>query len=378
MLTRQDIDFLRSFRSQTHPVFSVYLNTDGKQVSKKEVETKLKQMARIVRLRLNGSVDKDFRREALQEIQKIEDYILNNYKEFTIKGMALFSSGGQNLWHEIELPRPPRNRFILDDSPYIRPLQFQEVEYRRVCTVVLDQHTARIFLIYQGTILEYKLVSDEVPTKVKWGGWAGYDEKRTSRKHAQKVNEHFEHVADTLFELFKRDHFDWLIIGCKTEYLKEFESCLHNYLRDRVVDHQELPVDAPEHEILQRSMKVEQTKTFEEHCALVERVMHTSQAGGLAAIGLENVLRHLNGSAVDTLLVARDYVAGGVRCLNCTFLGILEKSCSLCGGETVEVDDIVTEAIDRSLDQSVSVKQIFEGVGMDRAQNMAAFLRFRI
>ncbi len=377
MFSRKDIDFLRNFRSPDHPVVSLYLNTDGKQASPKEVETRLKEMGRITRLRLNGGTEKDYRKRAMDELQRVEEHIFRKYKDFSVRGLAVFSCSPLDFWHEVDLPRPPRNRFLIGSSPYIRPLQFQQVEYHRFCTVLVDRQRAKIFLIYQGTILEFKLVDDDVPSRVRWGGWAGYDEKRSSRKVDNKMMEHFHHVADTLFELFKRDQYEWLIIGCRNEYQKDFEATLHNYLRERVVEYLDLEVDAPEHEILQRSLKVEQSLVFKEHCSLVDRLDHTVRSGGMAVVGLEDTLRHLNASAVNTLVVSRDFSLQGVRCAKCNYLGILDKSCSVCDGRLVEVADIVTEAIDRAMDLNCEVNQVYEGVGMDRLGNIGAFTRFR-
>jgi peptide subunit release factor 1 (eRF1) len=377
MLTKKDIELLRQFRSTGHPVVSVYLNTDGKSNSKKNVETALKEMSRLARLQVE-TADKEHRRRALAEIQKVDDYIVKNFKKFTCRGLALFSCSGEGLWHEVELPRPPRNRFVLADAPFVRPLQFQEVEYHRFCTVLLDTHNARIFLIDKGAILEYKQVADEVPAKVRRAGWSGYDETRTDRKVGQKISEHLHHVANTLFELYKRDQFEWLILSGKGEYLKEFESILHSYLKEKVVARLDLPADTPEHEVLDRAVRAEKGLVFKQHCRIVERLQHSVGAGAAAVTGLEDTLRHLNAQAVDTLVVARDFQQVGVSCVKCHYLGILEQTCPLCNSPMVEAPDVVTLAIDRALEHNCEVQQVYEGVGMDKSGQIGALLRFRL
>lgn len=377
MLTKKDIEFLRQSRSAVYPVISVYLNTDGKFNSKKHVETILKEMSRLARHQVE-SKGKEYRRQALAEIQKVEDFIVKNFREFNCRGLALFSCSGEGFWHVVELPRPPRNRFVLGDAPFIRPLQFQEVEYHRFCTVMVDRNNARIFLIYKGVILEHRQVADEVPAKVRRAGWSGYDEKRTARKLDRKISEHLHHVADTLFELYKRDQFEWLILSGKGEYLKEFEAVLHSYLRERIVAHLDLPVDTPEHEVLERSIRAEKSLVFKQHCRIVERLQQAVGAGGLAVIGLEETLRHLNAEAVETLIVARDYQQAGATCVKCHYLGILEETCPLCASPMMEAPDVITLAIDRALQRNCEVQQVYEGVGMDRAGNIGALLRFRL
>ena len=185
-------------------------------------------------------------------------------------------------------------------------------------------------------------------------------------------------MADTLFELYKRDQFEWLILSGKGEYLKEFEAVLHSYLRERIVAHLDLPVDTPEHEVLERSIRAEKSLVFKQHCRIVERLQQAVGAGGLAVIGLEETLRHLNAEAVETLIVARDYQQAGATCVKCHYLGILEETCPLCASPMMEAPDVITLAVDRALQRNCEVQQVYEGVGMDRAGNIGALLRFRL
>jgi peptide subunit release factor 1 (eRF1) len=378
MLSKRDIEQIRSFRSTDHPVVSVYLNTDGKTGSKKEVETRLKEMTRLARVQIEADLRRDYRREALAEIQRVEDHIVKYYKEFNVRGLALFSCSAAGFWHEVELPRPPRNRFQVGDAAYVRPLHFQEIEYHRFCTALVDKNDARIYLIHKGTILEYKRIADAVPARIRRGGWSGYDEKRTARKRDHKINEHFHHVADTLFELYKRDQFEWLILGCKGEFLAEFKGTLHSYLREKLAAELDLPVDTPEHEVLERSARVEKGLVYKDHCHQVERLQHAVASGGMAVAGLEATLRYLNAQGLDTLVVARDFQTPGAVCSHCGYLGILDRVCPLCSVNMVEIPDVVTAVIDRSLEHNCGVLQVYEGVGLENSGQIGAFVRFRL
>lgn len=378
MLTKKDIEVLHGFKSNSLPVVSVFLNTDGKLNSKKEVDTHLKELGRLARIRVEKDERKDYRRKALFEIEKVEDYLLKELREFNRRGIALFSCSGGGLWHEIELPRPPRNRFIIGETPYVRPLQFQEVEYHRYCTVLLDRNNACIYQIYQGIIMEYKQLAGDTPARVRRAGWAGYDESKTMHKMDRKISEHFRRVADVLFESFKRGQFEWLILGGKTEYLNEFTPALHSYLREKIAATLDLSPDTSEKSVLERTMKIEKTLLFKEQCRWVDELESIHQSGGLAVHGLEDTLRHLNAQAVDTLIVSRDFQSEGVHCHQCGYLGILEKTCPLCNLEMMDSVDVVTEAIDRTMDSGCSVKQVYEGVGLEKRGNIGALLRFRL
>lgn len=378
MLSKTDLDLLRNFRSQSNPVVSVYLNTDGKAHSKKEVETRLRELSRPVRIQPEPEERREFHRQTIAEYQKIEDHIVKHYKEFNCRGLALFSCSAEDLWHEIELPRPPRDRVIVSDAPFIRPLQFQEVEYHPYCTVVLDRNSAKILLIYKGAFQETIRVIEEAPQRDRHSGRSDYGEERAHRKGGAQVGGHLKHVAEALFKLHQRQPLHWLILGCKPEYLHEFEQTLHSYLRERVAAHLDLAVDTPDHEILDRSLKIERSLVFKEHCRVVEKLQHTIQAGGMAVSGLEQTLRYLNVQAVESLLVARDFQLPGVYCDRCHFLGILETVCPVSGDQMLETPDVVTLAIDRALNLNCEVQQVYEGVGMDKLGQIGAFIRYRL
>ena len=40
--------------------------------------------------------------------------------------------------------------------------------------------------------------------------------------------------------------------------------------------------------------------------------------------------------------------------------------------------DVITEAIDRTMESGCSVKQVYEGVGLEKMGNIGALLRFRM
>lgn len=380
MLAKSDLDFLRSFRSAGHPAVSLYLNTDGKQNSRKEIETMLKEMSRTARQQVEqGPGSKHYKREAGQEIQRVGDYLEGEFRTFNTKGMVIFSCSGADFWREYPLARSPRNRFMIGENLFLRPLQLMEGERHRTCLVLADRNHARIFLIADGAILEYRQLLGATPHKARSAGWAGYDETKTAHRIEQKLGEHFHQVAQTVFELLKHNPFDWLILGGKTEYTHDLRSSLHPYLRERIIGILDVPADLPEHEVLEKALNTENGMIFKEQCKIVEHLHQVcSRSGGEAVAGLEDTLRSLNARAVDTLLVLQEYQAQGVRCLSCGFLGVLEQLCPHCGSPLLELDDVVTPAIDQALEMGCHVRQIFEGVGMDRLGNLGAWLRFKV
>lgn len=378
MFFKEDLDRLRAFSTARNTVVSLYLDTDGRVSTRRQVESRLRDLIRLGKHRAELEPDREARREILAGLDLIEKGIIQGQKDFHMRGLAVFACHPEGFYHAISLPRPPRDRLFFGRSPWLRPLQFQEGEYHRFCTVLTDRVSARMFLVYQGAILEKWDFRDEVPPKAQGGERGGYEDKRAERKLNRKVGDHFRHVADTLFDLYKRDHFAWLIVGCRPEYIKEFESTLHPYLRSRLAAHIDIAENAPDHEVLERSLRVEKAVSFKEQCHGIDLFRDALKSGKSAVAGLADVLRHLNAQAVGTLHLSRDYSVRGTRCPVCPGLGTLELKCPLCGAAMLETPDVVTEAVDRALHLNCHVKQYYEGVGMDEFGNIGALVNFRV
>ncbi len=70
-------------------------------------------MTRLARAQAEADARRDYRREALTEIQRVENHIVKNYKEIQRPRPGSCSGSAADFWHEVELLRPPRNRFFV-------------------------------------------------------------------------------------------------------------------------------------------------------------------------------------------------------------------------------------------------------------------------
>jgi len=188
----------------------------------------------------------------------------------------------------------------------------------------------------------------------------------------QKISEHLHHVAQTLFELYKRDQFEWLILSGKVEYLKEFEAILHSYLRGEDRAHLDLPVDTPgtrcwsarprgEEPGLQAALPV-----WRSCSSPSDRAACGDRPGGNAPAPQ----RRGRGDAGRRPRLP----AGGSTCVSATTWESWRRS-ARCAPPMVEAPDVITLAVDRALQRNCEVQQVYEGVGMEKAGNIGALLR---
>jgi peptide chain release factor subunit 1 len=220
---------------------------------------------------------------------------------------------------------------------------------------------------------------DEVPSKVRVGGYGGYAEKRISRHVEDHVRRHFKHVADEAYDLFKRNNHDYVVLYGSEQNTSEFHHYLHNTLHDRIAAEFTEDMIASTKEILDRVMKIEQEMKQKEEKRLLERLFNQVNSGGLGIVGLDSTIRALQQGQVNFLVVQQGYGKNGFRCTACSSLLINNGSCDYCGGSTQVIPNIVDEAVQQAIGQGCQVKWItLSDPQLSAAGSIGAMLRFRV
>ncbi|MGH8597204.1 MAG: hypothetical protein ACREXT_11155, partial [Gammaproteobacteria bacterium] len=236
MITRQQVDRLLKFQNGQLLITSCYLDLDRSKMPPQMLKIRVKDLLLSAQHDLAAKAASHQQRESLRaDFERIESSVMREIATNRHRGVAIFSCTGEKFWQSYKLPHVVRNILVADRDAYIRPLTAILAEYHRYCTVLVDRVHGKLFEVYMGEILERSEVTDEVPRRVREGGFQGRNERGMERRHDQAVHQHFQHLADASFELFKRDKFDWLILGGHRELLRQFKQHLHPYLKERWV-----------------------------------------------------------------------------------------------------------------------------------------------
>jgi peptide subunit release factor 1 (eRF1) len=313
----------------------------------------------------------------LQDLDKIGRFGAQSLSAWNAAGLAIFSCAGLKFWEELALPRAPRNHFIFDRSLYLRPLTSMLDDYRRICALLLDRQEARWYEIFMGEISLLESLKSEVPSRVREGGWQGYESKRIERHIDAHLHEHFKKAAQTTFDLFKKSQFDWLFAGCKEEYRSDFEPLLHPYLKERLKGWLKTDSNLTEDKILRQSLEMEKKLKAEEEATLVQSFVSELEKGGRAASGIKEVLSKLNTWEVQSLVLSRRFATEGTTCPKCHYLYVDEVRCPVCQVKTERVQDIVHESVHAALDKKVHVRYVTPPSKLDRYGKIGAFLKYK-
>jgi peptide subunit release factor 1 (eRF1) len=374
----KQIASLAKFRSDRFLTTSFYLNTDKSSLTKKQILLSLKNLLNTNKAVLeNMNVSKNKRESLLLDLEKISRFCKENINSHSQKGLAVFSCSKENFWESFDLPSPPRNRLIFDQNPYVRPLSAILNEFRRICLLTIDRKESKWYELFMGELSELDHITGDVPSKVREGGWEGYESKRIERHIATHLHDYFKRSAQMTFDLFKKNNFDWLFLGCMDEYCKEFEPLLHPYLKERLKARlKSKPSDSPS-KILSEASALEKKLKDGEESELLNRFISELEKGGLATSGLKNTLRSLNQGEVQTLLITRHLSKPGKICPKCGFLFPDEIKCPSCQRKTEPLMDVIDEAVESALDKKSQVIHIDPPSRLSRYGNIGAYLRYK-
>jgi peptide chain release factor subunit 1 len=376
---RSEIERLTKFKGRDELVTSLYLDTDKSRQSKKEIQVSLKNLLSGARLQME-SMDpgKDKKDSLSRDLDLIAAHCSRHLDSLNAPGLALFSCSRQNFWLPLELPHGPRNRIIFDSTFYVRPLDMIIDKYSRICVLLLGRREARWYEVMMGDIKPLESLTSDVPARIREGGFEGTESKRIERHLDARLHEHFKKIAQQTFDLFKKHGFDWLLLACEDNHHVDFESHLHNYLKERIKGRMKSRVSDPPAKVLKEALDIEgQAKKAEEE-ETVQKLTAELERGGRACSGLRETLQCLNLFEIQSLVVTHNFSKQGRICPMHQFLYVDEPQCPVCQKKTDVLLDVIDEAIETALKRGCTVKHITPPSRLDRYGHIGAFLKYKV
>jgi peptide subunit release factor 1 (eRF1) len=319
-------------------------------------------------------------RESLRkDFEEIEAFVMPEIVANRHKAVAIFSCAGEKFWQTYGLPRLVRNILIADHDPYIRPLTAILAEHHRYCVVLVDRAHGQIFEVYLGQILKRSDVDDDVPRRVREGGFGGRSERNMERRHLQAVQHHCRRVADKVFRVFQRDRFDGLILGGQRQPLSEFKAFLHPYLRSRWTGdfHADLSKITTA-KVLQQALEIEERVEWEHERRMAEELVQKAEAGDRAVRGVSATLNALERGEAQTLLVEEGFEMPGYACFACHHVSLEPGECPRCRKPVESCADVVDEAIELAMQRNCQIEHLQGPTPLHDGGRIGALLRYQV
>ena len=313
-LTRTRLRQLAELAPERGRVLSVYLNLDPSEFAtpparasaitsvlndaQHRVEDHEGELAHDERMALRADVDAV--REVLQQPGIAGE---------GTRAVAVFACGPAGLLETVRVKRTLETRVVIDGTPYVEPLA-QALAGSLWCVLLANRRIARVFTGTPEQLDESDRIEDNVHSQHRQGGWS---QARYQRSVEEDVRDHLAHTAAVVFDLFKREGFEHLLIGAPDETVGDLERSLHPYLKERLAGHVRLSVE----DSSATDVRAEAARGIEDYerrreRELLDRLEHGLGAGGRAAAGADDVLGCLEEARVDTLLLGEGFRASGV------------------------------------------------------------------
>jgi peptide subunit release factor 1 (eRF1) len=398
MIAVQDLNQLIDFRADGSPVVSLYAVVP--------VDPRERQG---LRARVNGLLDeldpltedKDLGRAARlslrEDIARLRTAVQEEH--WRPHGIGLFACSARNFFEEVELPAEPRDRVLVDATPWVRPIAAMRDKVHRACVVTLDRGRAvfwehQVDELVRVDELEDPVLRDADATGGRWGGRENVTRHRVeelAKQHFRRVVERLEHLFfpeqhreaqyRTVVEGRSRQEveadrrYDVLVVAGHGDRVSGFLDELPDRLRQRLAGTFTDPsVDdrgALRREVDQVLDRWERDRERQQ----VERVLELEAMGGLGVTGLHPCLRAASSKAVETLLLREQDQAAGVVCDVCGWLGESGDTCPVSGDPLRHTPDVVDELLESVLRDGGEVRMLADDIAPE-GRTPLAHLRF--
>lgn len=311
-------------------------------------------------------------RQALHHDRElVEEFALATIGQRHTSAIACFLASEEGFARAVRLPWPVRSRFFFYDHFVLWPLRQLLEQADRYALALTDKDDARVFLYFAGQIEEISSILDVIPGKIRFPD--PYGELKYRHKHTEHYHRHFAKVAQAVLRHFETESFECLIIGGLWETLHQFESYLHDNLRERIIARWDIDVHASEQETSQRARQEEQ-KLLEHQAETAWQAIQDLRAYR-GALGPGEVLPALWQRRVQTLLIEPSLPRAGFRCQACDRLNTASGPCVECGGQMVRIPDLYEEACHQGVEQNAQVRY-WKNPHLHAVESIAAMKRF--
>jgi peptide subunit release factor 1 (eRF1) len=368
MITAETVNRIIQFQGDGLPVVSLYVAIDPG-ISQSDVHSHVTSLLdRIDGLAKDRDLEHEPRLSVRGDIERIKERLSEEL--WQPKGLAVFSCSGRGFYEEVSLPRAVRDRILIDDAAFVRPMLAVLDEYRRACVVLVDKEWARAWEVYQDEMQELTTFKDRLG---KFDNYAGGDVDRIRNEQSKR---HYRRVVQVLDELFRTDRYDLLVVGGHDFEIPAFLGFLPRDLRDRLAGSFSIdPPTATAAEIRAGADGVLQRYESDQERKAVAEVLNRAAAGGLAAVGIPACLWAGSVAAIQTLLVQEGVTAAGVVCDDSGWLALAGDTCPLSGKPTRPTPDVIDDLVQAVIDEGGSIEHVEADTPLQQ-HTLAAALRF--
>lgn len=293
---RDQLNRLSAFEPTDAPVISLYLDLGADQHGRTNFEPFLRkafaERSRVLKGDARQSFDAD--------VDKINSYLAS--LESSPQGVAVFACSAKDGFFEtIALDVPVEHHWLFVGSvPHLYPLIRLNDQFPRYAALLVDTNAARLFVFGLGNVETQTEVKNVKTRKGAVGGWS----QARYQRHIDNYHlHHMKEVVSVLDRVVRDEALERIVVACDATARPLLMEQLPKHLAEKVVDLMKLDINAPEHQVLSRTLDALREYDADTDASQVARMLDAWNADGLGVAGPEETLKALQQGQVEELLI---------------------------------------------------------------------------
>ena len=240
------------------------------------------------------------------------------------RGRALFVAVSDGRTERIALQMPFRERVILHDSPYVRPLVAAIDEGRPAGIIVghrkgtrllewkygeVEQLSSRAFELTDAQLADIK--SGPSANNPQHPGSGNVNRESFESRVDENLHRFLKTSATETTETSEKRHWDRLVVAGPAKIRQELRDLLTVNNGTRVLVAEHTWEEAAPHEIAAQAWPILRSVHEEREQQLIDQALDRALSGGAGAVGMRNVLNALNKGRVAHLLFDNELTVDG-------------------------------------------------------------------
>ncbi len=360
-----DLKKLAEMTAPERSFLSLYLS--GAQ-SISDLEKKLIKVRRVLK---SNEVRKDEREYFDENVKTVAEYL----QKYPLKtgALCIFTCQAIGFFQAILLPAPVNDVIRIDSYPYIRPLAEIYDDYENVAVVVADNDRVRIFLVSSTMNGTEEVIKGNIKNHVKVGGWS---QKRYERRRDKQLLQYAQDIVDALVKLDKIEKYSHVLLVGAKEILHIVHGNMPQELQKKVIE-KTSDLSRGEGSVNNDIMAFLSDEEHRFQQDYWEYIRSEYLRGGLAVVGLDDVLRAAQAGRIDKMIVDRTFHPLVERCQNCHSLNGGEvETCTVCGSKLLFKVSVINEILDMLIQSGAEYHFADSMPELREVGGIAALLRY--
>ncbi|KUK44586.1 MAG: Uncharacterized protein XD72_1038 [Methanothrix harundinacea] len=291
------------------------------------------------------------------------------------RGWIVFASAPATLLAVYRVGIEPARAMVLDTSPFLLPLAKLRDDYSDYGVLLLDSKEARLFCVRSDVPVEMSHLSTDLMNKHKKGGWS---QMRFNRLRKGAIKSFLSEVVEDVQDSCSRYKTRGIVVAGPGDAKHQLVEMLPAEMGKRVLAVVDLPIDAPEKEIVEVGDEIVLADERARSTERAEELRAEILKGGLAVLGVEATKEALGAGRASVLVLLKDASIPGWICERCQIIEARKRppdTCPTCGGPTSPVD-VVEELYELAERTGAEVEFVEEDTCLASSEGVGALLRY--